>query len=524
MKPIGLLSCVVLSFFLAGGEVAARTFTDLRGRTIEATVVDIEGDVVKLRLDRGGKVVSVPIHKFSKADRAYFKRWSDAKVPDGSKDDETEEETGEDEGRKDLKSVKKKEFKPLELEEIVLNKELWSTSISEFEKRYRPNGFVFMSASRKGVRSEGKGFTLFGQKAGEVVVRSREGVVASVNISIYNRGDDGELNLSKFNEIYEKAISDLNAKTGLRPEDKSKKETVNMVRKLWRCESGSILLEKSLRTGSLKPDFLRVKIKPKNARSRGMVNRSSLRDNVVKDDKTGDVYVANVPMIDQGRKGYCAVASAARVYQYYGLEVDQHELAQIAGTGRDRGTSLGEMVSVLKKVTRHVRSRVLVLYEYPKGISKRGEDFDARDYKSFYMEFRRDLKNYNKIAKKRGQSQFRAGRDLLVHPSRFRRECEPEIYREVMMAKSSFRRFNNKVEEYINQGVPVGWCLQLGMFKEGDLPQSFGGHMRLIIGYNKKTGELIYTDSWGAGHGRKRMPAGNAFCMTTAVLVLPPNK
>ncbi|NNM27897.1 MAG: hypothetical protein HKO57_00115, partial [Akkermansiaceae bacterium] len=55
-------------------------------------------------------------------------------------------------------------------------------------------------------------------------------------------------------------------------------------------------------------------------------------------------------------------------------------------------------------------------------------------------------------------------------------------------------------------------------------PQMYGGHMRLIIGYNARTSELIYSDSWGAGHGFKRMPTAHAFCMTNAIIVLPPTR
>ena len=46
--------------------------------------------------------------------------------------------------------------------------------------------------------------------------------------------------------------------------------------------------------------------------------------------------------------------------------------------------------------------------------------------------------------------------------------------------------------------------------------------MRLIIEYNDKKDEIIYTESWGAGHGKKNMDAGEAFAMSQALIVLPP--
>jgi len=148
-----------------------------------------------------------------------------------------------------------------------------------------------------------------------------------------------------------------------------------------------------------------------------------------------------------------------------------------------------------------------------------------RNYNLGLKEFARDVKSYNKIAKKAGKKVFPDDyKKGIVTMQQFAVECEPAIYRQVMTSKSSYSRFVNKIEEYIDQGLPVGWCLQLGMFKEGKLPQMFGGHMRLIIGYNEKTKEIIYTDSWGAGHAKKRMPVADAFCMSNALLALPPTK
>jgi hypothetical protein len=62
------------------------------------------------------------------------------------------------------------------------------------------------------------------------------------------------------------------------------------------------------------------------------------------------------------------------------------------------------------------------------------------------------------------------------------------------------------------------------MFEEEDTPQSWGGHMRLIIGYNKAKSEIIYTDSWGEGHSLKRMPAVEAWCMTMGMYAMIPNQ
>ena len=46
--------------------------------------------------------------------------------------------------------------------------------------------------------------------------------------------------------------------------------------------------------------------------------------------------------------------------------------------------------------------------------------------------------------------------------------------------------------------------------------------MRIITGYNDDTGDLYFSDSWGAGHERKRMSEDNAFLATTGLYVLHP--
>jgi hypothetical protein len=54
--------------------------------------------------------------------------------------------------------------------------------------------------------------------------------------------------------------------------------------------------------------------------------------------------------------------------------------------------------------------------------------------------------------------------------------------------------------------------------------QGGGGHMRLIIGTNTKTGDLLFTDSWGAGHELKRMKMADAYKASMAVWVIEPKQ
>ena len=52
----------------------------------------------------------------------------------------------------------------------------------------------------------------------------------------------------------------------------------------------------------------------------------------------------------------------------------------------------------------------------------------------------------------------------------------------------------------------------------------FGMHMRIITGYNTKTGEIIYSDSWGAEHEKKVMKPEDAWGITVNLIALEPRR
>ena len=88
--------------------------------------------------------------------------------------------------------------------------------------------------------------------------------------------------------------------------------------------------------------------------------------------------------------------------------------------------------------------------------------------------------------------------------------------------KSKFTKFMKDVHDQVNKGIPLIWGVVLGTYPEPEIPQSHGGHMRLIIGYNDKRKEILYTDSWGAGHELKRMPAEWAWTISHCLMYLKP--
>lgn len=55
-------------------------------------------------------------------------------------------------------------------------------------------------------------------------------------------------------------------------------------------------------------------------------------------------------MINQGQTAYCAVASAARVLQNYGIDITMEDMAELAGSSETGGTNVGMWERALRRV------------------------------------------------------------------------------------------------------------------------------------------------------------------------------
>ena len=198
-------------------------------------------------------------------------------------------------------------------------------------------------------------------------------------------------------------------------------------------------------------------------------------------------------------------ATAARIFNYYGVPADQHEMAKISGNDAGGGgTNPDEMEDAMKKISGKYKTRFQTLMDF---------DYSSRKYQSF-------MRKYNSAAKKLGEKTLDT--DNYIY---FFGGLKPDVLREVNGKGPVFEKFMGIVRENIDKGVPVMWALQLGLFPEnGEKAKQFGGgHMRIIIGYNTTKNEIIFTDSWGAGHEKKRMTAPDASSATMGLYLLQPS-
>lgn len=339
-----------------------------------------------------------------------------------------------------------------------------------------------------------------GLRTGDVLLQLSEdrSHAQMLNTTVYNKGDDGELSKADFEKLLSDSVEKLTAllKTEPKQHKTSAKETAVRLRAWeWESDHCAALLEASS-TGSGKKyvaEFIRLTIAPeKSALERGgaddAAKRSELRGNVQHHDD-GSVWIKGIPMVDQGEKGYCVPASLSRVFAYYGMDaVDQHSLAALCKSS-ENGTTLEAMEKSLRSISAKFHVSVVPME---------------------WLSQKMLMKELPRLAQKKHMS-----------PS----DLQPKHLLELLKGKPAVVRKGMKdIKKYVDAGIPVVWAVMLGMFPEQGLPQSMGGHMRLIIGYNEQKQAILYTDSWGAGHEMKAMPVDRACAITQALYVLRPKR
>lgn len=423
-----------------------------------------------------------------------------------------------------------------DLEKIIgKNFEIFSEFRPHFIKPSNARFFSWTSDEKKSARYPAnphsrQKLTFFGTPVSEVIVSFEENHVSKIYISVYNRGDNQPIGSAEFfqkaKELYK------NLKT-LYPGERSitKREKlasgmyVNAI--IWRGKKYSCIMKWSLSgktKRTQKAEYLQVEFEPFDPSDdpvkRSLVRadrteiaaRKSLPENV-KREKNGNIYIDNIPMVDQGMKGYCVAAVLERVLLYYNVPVNQHTIAQLCGTSAQQGTSTEKMITVLENVSGKFGIRVRDEYElFPK--------------REAVKKLKKIISEYNRKAKKSKKPEIKPvirGRMIYLDETIY--SMNPELYAAVRNEDSDFRKFQRTIIKNVNDGVPLIWCVMIGIMPEEKLsPQSKGGHMRLIIGYNEKNQEILYTDSWGIGHELKSMPIQYAWPITTRLLYLLPRE
>ena len=193
--------------------------------------------------------------------------------------------------------------------------------------------------------------------------------------------------------------------------------------------------------------------------------RQRLRQRVTRREN-GDVVLDRIPMVDQGPKGYCVPATFERVLRYSGISADLYELAALGGTEFGGGTRVTSMIRGLERAVRRAGRRL------------------------------------EKLSLKQ------------ITPATLARYIDEG--RPIIWALSSTPAFNEAANTYTQARAALASDSpsDLAAFARekrrvgADLsPDPSGGHVCLIIGYNRTTGELAFSDSWGPDFAERWLPA-----------------
>ena len=224
-------------------------------------------------------------------------------------------------------------------------------------------------------------------------------------------------------------------------------------------------------------------------------------------------------MINQGRAAFCAVASAARVLQSYGIEISMEDMAALAGSSEVLGTNVTEWEKALRQVANAHGLELQTVKElthtaHP--ISSLVDEYNARA-----VEIDRDPLEASDYLVSSGVFQFH---NFMA----FEHDQEYAVRRRIMLMDDARRNaFDENVIGRISDSDPLFWCVAMGNVAE-EIPHlnmtalsaNRGEHMRLIVGYNEDRGEVLYSDSWGEGHELKRMDGLDALSITTGMYYL----
>ena len=230
----------------------------------------------------------------------------------------------------------------------------------------------------------------------------------------------------------------------------------------WDVKSHSILL------AAPREEYVALRVVPTTvADSEGKGDRISdmslmkiLESRVLRRDN-GDVIIEDIPMVHQGPKGYCVPATWERYLRYLGIPADMYVLAMAGDTAVGGGTQMHELADNIEKLV---------------------------------VQYKRRMKRVKKPAK------------------------------------------INTIERYIDSGLPVMWTLWVNKSHYADIDSrtaqraavsdwkqwktdlkpwqrearnipldDAAAHVCMIIGYNKNTGEIATSDSWGPRYKERWM-------------------
>ncbi len=454
-KPAFLISCTAMALCLqipAGAAEELRSFRSTEGQAINARFEGLSGNMVTLRRE-DGRVFELAVERLSPEDQAYIA--------------EAAERAGDDSRR--LNEIAGHELANAEsfaertAEDLAKNLKLRPESQSKHGRSWR----LYAAYA--------KDYLLFGAMPYSVALYSdAEGKATEISAVYANKGDFGStagFARDHFNSTGVAAPSSLSE--AMKRDEDTLRENLDSVlgegktqrfgegktrRTITRWDWNGHAFILSHEDG----EYVSLSIISSEAADAGgrtaKISDSQIKERltagVIKEDN-GDVRITEIPMVDQGPKGYCVPATFERAMRTMGIEADMYLLAMVGGSAAGGGT-------VVEHLVENVRSQV-----YRKG--RRTKEDELKQLRI------RDVKRY----------------------------IDQGI--PVMWTMSSVNAYNDiadkntKTRSGIDDWDTYAKEIAETATKAAASPKPSGnGHICMIIGYNEKTNEFAVSDSWGS--------------------------
>lgn len=336
-----------------------------------------------------------------------------------------------------------------------------------------------------------------------------------IYISLYNRGDVGNIKQDEFDSLLRKAEQKIEELTGKKADDAPIYQVGahKLYEKNFFCKNYNFKLQWSSSISSknqFKAAYIQLIVLPPDSRNESItIDLSLTADDLksrVKHDTNGDCYI-DIPMVHQGGHRYCVPATEERLAKYFGSSLNQHVFAQayVAGKGKTKQKKAFEETIGLHEICLYKNS-----------------DFSGE------VNSRKTITLYNEQAIK--------AHIPALNPEDFAKESNGKIkfnYKTVLLAmdkkiylktkildSAGLAKFKNNVISNINRGLPIIWRVKTGLFRKKR--KSIGKHRRLIVGYNHRENVIIFSDSWGARHKHKKLSWEKAWASSNGITLCMP--
>ncbi len=173
--------------------------------------------------------------------------------------------------------------------------------------------------------------------------------------------------------------------------------------------------------------------------------------------KNGDVFIKDIPMVDQGPKGYCAPATFERAMRHAGVPADMYLLATLATIGGG-GTNTAKLYDEVAFTTRSKGGRTAREISLKSLSPNKIKRYIDKGVPILWQMC--SLPNYNQIANARTRAR-KSIKDWSAYAAKIAKEAETNARQ--MQGKGNY-------------------------------------HICMIIGYNEATKEVAVSDSWGKNY------------------------